>query len=719
MITLGSWMISCCMLAQPGDNSARPDARSPRLVPKRTAPAAQYDPQRVDPVDVPDDSRSGRTTYPSDSAERTLEELDPARRERPGMERVGGGPRKLRPPELLAEAIASPADGRIKGRPLALVDVLTRPADRTAQRGAVVAYWRLAIAQGQYHYAIATRDRLRRWAETRGKVSTLAESQLASAEASVDDAEFNVLKAAAELSVLIGLEDGERVPWAIDRPHVGAYDLKYDQLFAGKSAPGRLRLIHRTLPISRRAIDMHGEAVVSALDALDATEEEFRQGTTDYATVATWLDRLSSARRAFLQSVLRYNEDIAEYAFSVAPPEADSKLLAAILIRQPAKSTRPTTPEERGADNPAATDSSAPLPFEATPRTFRDEQPPAEQPLIEDSGFRVPPRPRYLFVQQSIPGNRTGQGRGPAGSRGGGTAHGSPSQGAGPAHGAGQAHAGGQAVDAGPSHGGLYQGLLNANAAVRAAKLAELLHWDRELPADSGEKASLVSALERAPSAAERRAIIGAYWQTSERIARYLVLSERSQTLAALAPHVLALRSQPGGSGAMLRLQAARQTAQAALLDAQIGLLASEFDLTQLAKSPVERPWLRPATAPHGGQFDVAAYAPRGSGKPPAMGAATRVVTLHLELESQALAVVFADEYRAQVSGAGEHQAASIELALEAVERQMHETDHFLRALTQYNLAIADLALASSQAGAPAQRLVEILVPEQRPVVGG
>lgn len=375
--------------------------------------------------------------------------------------------RELRPPELLAEAIASPADGRIKGRPLALVDVLTRPADRTAQRGAVVAYWRLAIAQGQYHYAIATRDRLRRWAETRGKVSTLAESQLASAEASVDDAEFNVLKAAAELSVLIGLEDGERVPWAIDRPHVGAYDLKYDQLFAGKSA--------------RAACGSYTARCPSAAGRSTCTaRRSFRRSMPwtrpkrNFARVRPTMRRSQRGwigfRRwccAFLQSVLRYNEDIAEYAFSVAPPEADSKLLAAILIRQPAKSTRPTTPEERGADNPAATDSSAPLPFEATPRTFRDEQPPAEQPLIEDSGFRVPPRPRYLFVQQSIPGNRTGQGRGPAGSRGGGTAHGSPSQGAGPAHGAGQAHAGGQAVDAGPSHGGLYQGLLNANAAVR------------------------------------------------------------------------------------------------------------------------------------------------------------------------------------------------------------------------------------------------------------
>ena len=391
MITCGSWMIGCCLLAQVGDNSARPD-RSPRLVPKRTAPAARFDAERGDPTDSVEDARPPRSTYPSDTGERTPDELDPARRERSGMERVGGGPRKMRPPELLAEAIANPADSRLKVRLIALVDVLARSNDRTAQKNAVIVYWRLAIAQGQYHYALAARDRLRRWAETRHKVTTLAESQLASAEAAVDDAEFNVLKAGAELATLVGLEDGDHVPWAVDRPHVGAYDMKFDQLFAGKNVPARLRLIHRTMPIGRRAIDVHGEAVVAAVDALDATEEEYRQGAADYQTVAAWLDRLTTERRAFLQSVLRYNDDIAEYAFSVAPPEADAKLLASILIRQPAKSTRAAAGQERATEGPTGGNPEVPFQNEGVPPTFRgdtirEEEPLGDQPSIDDLGI--------------------------------------------------------------------------------------------------------------------------------------------------------------------------------------------------------------------------------------------------------------------------------------------------------------------------------------------
>ena len=641
------------------------------------------------------------------------------------MDRVGGGPRKQRPPELLAEAITAPPDGRLKGRQIALVDVLARLNDRTAQRNAVVVYWRLAVAQGHYHYALAARDRLRRWAEMRHKGTALAQSQMASAEASVDDAEFNVLKAGAELSALIGLEDGERTPWAVDRPHVGAYDLKFDQLFAGKSVPPRLRLIHRTLPIGRRAIDKYGEAVVAAIDALDATEEEYRQGAADYQTLAAWLDRLTTERRAFLQSVQRYNDDIAEYAFTVAPPEADAKLLAAILIRQPAKSTMAAAVREHGSENGGGIQD-APLPSqrESAPQTFRDNEPAGEQPSIDDSGLGEPgaqdsrrhdpglytsqrqgsmlragatARSPFLLVQLPPSGHRAGQPR--AG---------------GPSHAAGPSHAGGSPPAAGQSHGGLYQGLLNAKAAERAQKLSESLHWDRELPADSGEKTSLMMALSQVASGSDRRAVINAYWQASERIARFLVLSERSESLAALGPHVLALRSQPGAAAAMLRLNAARQAAAAAVLDAQIGMLGSEFELTRLAKSPIERPWFRPTTTPYSGAFDVAANTAHSVNKSAAAGAATRVVTLHLELQNEALAVVFADEYRAEMAATPEHQATTIDQTLAAVERQFHETDRFLYALTHYNFAIADFAFASLPPGVPTDRLVDTLVPSPR-----
>ncbi len=250
-------------------------------------------------------------------------------------------------------------------------------------------------------------------------------------------------------------------------------------------------------------------------------------------------------------------------------------------------------------------------------------------------------------------------------------------------------------------------------------KLAELLHWDRELPAESGDKVSLSTALAQAVPGLERRGVIAAYWVARERVARYLVLTERSESLTALAPDVLELRTLPGGTGAMLRLQAARLAAQAAALDGHVALLAAEFELTRLAKSPLDRPWLRPATAPFSQSFDVAARAGRGPNKGAAASAALRAVTLHLELENQALAVVFADEYRAETTGVPHEQPANVDRTLAAVDRQFRETDRFLSALTEYNLAVADSAFAALSLETPTERLIEFLVPGNRPAAGG
>ena len=56
----------------------------------------------------------------------------------------------LRPPELLADALSGPHEGRLPSRPLPLVDALARATDREQQRQIAVAYWRLAIAQAQH-----------------------------------------------------------------------------------------------------------------------------------------------------------------------------------------------------------------------------------------------------------------------------------------------------------------------------------------------------------------------------------------------------------------------------------------------------------------------------------------------------------------------------------------------------------------------------------------
>ncbi len=196
-----------------------------------------------------------------------------------------------------------------------LVDALARTTDRQQQRQIAADYWRLAIAQAQLHYAHSNLEHLRAWIQPGHKHSTLVESQLATAEAAIEDAEFRLINDGEALATLVGWPDKDLIPATVDRPHVGDYRTEFERLFSGQTPPPRLRLIHRTMPISRRAIDVHGAALVAAIDALEVTEEDYHQQKTDYLTLAAAFDHLIAEQTAFLASVLRYNEDIAEYAF--------------------------------------------------------------------------------------------------------------------------------------------------------------------------------------------------------------------------------------------------------------------------------------------------------------------------------------------------------------------------------------------------------------------
>jgi hypothetical protein len=375
-----------------------------------------------------------------------------------------------------------------------------------------------------------------------------------------------------------------------------------------------------------------------------------------------------------LSSVLHYNEDIAEYAFFVAPASHDAAFLAKRLITrpspprpanvQPARTGQPTG--ENSYENPAT---------EPRPRTFRGQRGPAEgEPAEEPSAIH---RPR-AFLRLA--------------------AHETPAE---------------------PAHGGLYQGLLGAEGAMQAQQLTALLHWDRELPVDAGEKLTLDECLERVP-VAQRRAAIAAYWNIREQMALYQVLGERSESLAGLASKLLALRSAPGGAAAMLRLQAARTAAQAAVLDQHLQLTVAQFALVALLNSPPDRPWPLPSTPPHGGTYTVAPSDENqnSTDRVPA-GAGTRVLVLHGELTHRARAVVFADEFRALHTPAEPRRPAEIDSVLRAIDRQLRDTEAFLATLTDYNLAVADFVLPLLQPGTTAKGVTGKLIIEPTPKSDG
>jgi hypothetical protein len=698
MIVVHCLVVSCCLLAQTADTPSGP---TPKFSKRKAHTAPATNPPGEGTEEAQSAPAGGRHAPSADDrarAHQALEEFDAAggmAGDRQGeLGHVDAAAHHLRPPELLADALSGPHQGRLPSRPLPLVDALARTTDREQQRQIAVAYWRSAIAQAQLHYARGILEHLRRWVQPGHKHSLLIESQLAAAEAAVEDAEFRVINDGEALATRVGWPDNDQIPQTVDRPHVGDYRTEFEALFRSHAAPPRLRLIHRTLPISRRAIDVHGAALVAADEALKETEDDYHQQKADYLTLAAALDRLIAEQTAFLASVLRYNEDIAEYAFFTVPATADAGFLAKRLITRPAPPSRPRTEPPPSEEPGAAEDTfnTNSTREEGRPRTFRDPRGAADHRSQDVPSVTRLRDPRIWLIGVETPDE--------------------------PAHGSKPAHGGKS------THGGLYQGLLGSEGSLQAQGLTGILHWDRELPPDTGEKLTLVDCLQRVP-AAKRRAAIAAYWNTREQLALYQVLGERSESVAALASKLLALRAEPGGVTAMLRLQGAREAAQAAVLDQHIRLLTAQYELVLLLDSPPDRPWPLPSTPPHGGDYRVASSdsgrngADQATDKPASLGrAGTRVVVLHTELTHRARALVFADEFRALHTPAEPRLPAEIDSVLRAIDRQMRATEVFLGTLTDYNLAVADFVLPLFPPDTSAKALVEKLVVEPAPPTG-
>lgn len=648
-------IISCLWAQAPGDD----DRYEPKLRPAQKAPAAAIEDAPADDAPL-DDPRAKPASHDSGRHERSNAADDDAQ-EAPRYRRAddsetdermapvdAGVKQKLRPPELLAEALETLRSGALVGTPLTLQAALARSTDRQQQFKLAQAYWRLCAAQAEYHWARNERDLLGEYTQSQTNLPGMLSAR-ASARADVRDAQLAVTQAQQELADLLGARLDAEPPLASDRPHVGDYSTHFETIFSSRAAPPRIRLIHRTLPVRRKAIDAHAEAIVSALHALESTGDDLKQSGQGLATFLTTLEQLKHERRAFMGDVRAYNQEIAEYAFAVAPPGTNGETLVSMLI----KTTRPAgaPPRNRSGSlgpTPARRDD-----FTTSETTDAQQQTTNYQPEM------------------------------PADSA---------------------------------DDQGVYQGLLDVESPERVQKLANLLHWDRNLPADVGEPTTLAECLRSVPSDRRLNAI-AAFWQARERAAVYQALADQLEQLNALRAVAIDLRDRRGMAEAGVRLQAARRAARAALIDAQSLLLAGEFELTEAVGRRLDDAWLLPSTPPQSGRYLVSS-GNRSRRASPAKRWGDMVRLHHEELEERADGVIQADVQRATLvtearrgdSADNADEPTPLDIVLRAVARQNRETLAFLHDLTRYNMAIARFALATWPENISSDELVKTLV---------
>ena len=644
MMNCAAITIGLCLLAQARDSSGRYE---PQLVP-RAAPAARMedrpsrgtrDVQGDDVLGAPE----GDAETPSQPRSRYEEPSRTHRRDEPETDVAESGSRsKVRPPEILAEALARPAEAALTGKPISLLAAISRTTDRQQQLRIARAYWRLATAQADYHWTLDQREKLKHYTQSHTNAPETLSAR-ASARADVRDAELAATQAQQELADLLGGTTADSPPLAIDRPHVGGYNTYYEEIFANRAPPARIRLIHRMLPIRRKAIDAHGEAILAAVDALEATGEEFMRSGQGLVTTLTALDQLKHERKLFVLAVRDYNLEIAEYLFAVLPPGTSDKTLVSKLILNteravaspdaqrtedrtfvPSESETPREPDTQGADNSSS----------SRKRTSRYKQESAET----------------------------------------------------------------------PTDAALYAGLSSLDEEARVEKLAGLLHWERALPADPGQPTPLADCL-RGVAPAARRVLVTAYWQARECAARYQALSEQADQLGALAGITVHAREAQGMAEAAVRLQATRRSARAALLDAEARLVDAEFTLTQAAGRPLDASWLLPDSLPqshHRTQVRQEAHGGKNWAEVIDVQYARLEDLADAVIQADVGRAAIADEAQHPKP---EETPALVDHAVWAITMQTQDTLSFLSGLTEYNLTVAERTLATSRADVSAEEL--------------
>jgi len=602
------------------------------------------------------------------------------------------GQRSVTLPEMLDQAATLPAGSKLTGRGVTLLQALSAVRGHQKQLDVTHGYWRLAASLAVYHFGFQQVERMRQL-QVRPGDEMILRTALASATAALREAELSVVAAQHQLAEASLFPATAPLPLPADQPHVGTYHTHFQELFSTRTAPLKTRLISRTLPIRREAIDARAAAVRAAEEALTAAEESYQVGQGDLQAVLSCTAHLARQQRELIGLVEAYNHDIVDYAVAATGVPTSGPALVAMLIKPKHAAGQAILPKPDQAVPKRTTN---PLPAsgakEPTVARPQDQQPPKTEgeptlapPPEETKPVESPMSERPVVPVPAVPSKPTPR-----------TADKPP------------ADAQGALPAVQPS---LYPALVTATPPVRAKQLALALHWDRDLPEEPGRPIELVDCL-RAEGGGDRQATIHAYWLARQRAAEYQVLALESEWLESLVPMASGEQFGHSGSGSVLRLRAASLGSKADRLAAHVALVESQFELTRRAAQPLDSAWLLPTTAPHSGPYELKLDAqPDEVAQSWSMRRlAAMIPTLAKSVQDHATAVVEADTARATVTGGFQTGTQSIGCLLDRTARQTDRTLAFLQSLTDYNMAIAEYALAVLPQNVSSDKLVETLV---------
>ena len=224
----------------------------------------------------------------------------------------------------------------LASRPLPLLEALERSGDRGRRLWITQAYWKLVEQAAMLRWTAEAAERLDLVAPSADPLDRATlDVAVASRLADVAAARAAVVSAQQELVDLARFPASEPLPWPVDRPLATSYETHFDVLFASRIATGRIRAIHRSLPLEHEEVDARAAAVLAAETAVAMAENDHARGARGIESVIAAHAALLEQQKSLAGAVTRYNDDIVEYVMAVADFSVPDSQFATMLIGTP------------------------------------------------------------------------------------------------------------------------------------------------------------------------------------------------------------------------------------------------------------------------------------------------------------------------------------------------------------------------------------------------
>jgi len=243
--------------------------------------------------------------------------------------------------QLLSGLLAIPSKSQISGNEKSLLELVRLKQGLAEQRKIVGEYWKLSKAVAHYHRRLRSYDFLAQLTPPASPTEQSAlTAEVATAKAEVGRARLNVMRAQMALAEMVD-SDADELSLPRDKPLVGRYLTKFDELYASRRAPRRIRNIDRLLPQLYKSVREYAAAIQTANNAAKMNLTAYQAKKGALADVLRYHRQLDRNRQQFLEAVYSYNTNIADYALAVAPTSSTADVVVSMLIKTK-KTIRPS-----------------------------------------------------------------------------------------------------------------------------------------------------------------------------------------------------------------------------------------------------------------------------------------------------------------------------------------------------------------------------------------